>query len=300
MPPEVLDVAARRYADQVALARATASVARAVWSRINRLSIGSSWLRLLAEPLAVLVAAQLRAAETADVYVERALAAQGVTAAADGMVWARALAGVSSDGRRLDTLLYQPAVRTLTLIGAGATPARALAAGALDLDMIVRTQVADAGRAATGVAIAARPRVGYTRMLNPPSCSRCAVLAGRFYRWSTGFQRHPRCDCLHVPATEGTSRDLRVSPRGYFDSLTAAEQDRAFTKAGAAAIRDGADVGQVVNARRGMTAAGTTTESTTRRGVAAKGRLMPEEIYRRSQGNRDEALRLLRQHGYLR
>jgi hypothetical protein len=295
---DVLTIAARRRAAQAALARSTASAAQATWARIDRLSIGRSWLRLLAEPLALLTAAQLQVAQTADAYVAQTLGAQGVAEAAEGTVWARSLAGIASDGRRLDTLLYQPAIDALTLIGAGATPAQALAAGALRLDMIVRTQIADAGRVATGVGIAARPRVGYTRVLTPPSCSRCAILAGKFYRWSMGFQRHPRCDCVHVPTTRAASGGLVTSPRGYFDSLSAAEQNRVFTRAGAQSIRDGADMGQVVNARRGMTSAGTTTEATTRRGGAPRGRLMPEEIYRRA-GSREEALELLRQHRYL-
>lgn len=295
---DVLTIAARRQATQAALARSTASAARAAWARIDRLSIGRSWLRLLAEPLALLVAGQLQAAQTADAYVAEALAAQGVATPAEGAVWGRSLAGVASDGRRLDTLLYQPAIETLTLIGAGASPSRALAAGALRLDMIVRTQIADAGRVATGIGIAARPGTGYTRVLTPPSCSRCAILAGKYYRWSMGFQRHPKCDCVHVPTTRGFSGGLVTNPRGYFDSLTAVEQNRIFTNAGAAAIRDGADIGQVVNARRGMTSAGTTTEATGRRGGAPRNRLMPEEIYRRA-GSREEALALLREHRYL-
>lgn len=59
---------------------------------------------------------------------------------------------------------------------------------------------------------------------------------------------------------------------------------------------------QVVNARRGMYTAGgrlRTTVSTTSRGAAPPGRLMPEEIYRIAR-SRDEALDLLRQNGYLR
>ena len=82
-----------------------------------------------------------------------------------------------------------------------------------------------------------------------------------------------------------------------------AEQDRVFGKAGAQAIRDGADIARVVNARRGMYTAGglrLTREATTRRGIGRPVRLMPEEIYRQANGNRGEALRLLRLHGYIR
>jgi hypothetical protein len=42
-----------------------------------------------------------------------------------------------------------------------------------------------------------------------------------------------------------------ATPQDYFDSLGAAEQDRVFTKAGAEAIRAGADPIAVVNGRRG-------------------------------------------------
>jgi hypothetical protein len=190
-----------------------------------------------------------------------------------------------------------------------------MASGLAQLEMIAVTQVQDAGRTAAGVAIAARPHVaGYVRHLRPPSCSRCAVLAGQFYRWNTGFLRHPRCDCRHVPVSSAELyRDEVTSPRAYFDSLSRAEQDRVFTNAGARAIRDGADLTQVVNARRGMRTANVygrevrvTTEGTTRRGVAGKlldgrktPRLMPEQIYADAT-DRADAIRLLERHGYIR
>jgi hypothetical protein len=298
---DALTLARARRAEQQHLARLVADVARRAWSRVDPRAIVVTWRRLLGEPLAYLAVAQLQAAESADRYVTQALAVQGATTVAEGAAVPRAFAGVASDGRRLDTLLYQPVVRTLELIGAGAPPAQALAFGSLSLDMLVRTQIADAGRLATGVSIAARPRVGYVRLLTPPSCSRCALLAGKYYRWSTGFQRHPKCDCIHIPAVESLASDLRTSPRGYFDSLSLAEQNRVFTHAGAQAIRDGADIGRVVNARRGMSSAGTTRElaRTQRRAGVRGARPTPEEIYRLSAGDRDEAIRLLRLHGYL-
>lgn len=136
-----------------------------------------------------------------------------------------------------------------------------------------------------------------------------------------------RCDCVHIPAREDTADDLRTDPKRFFDSLGQAEQDRVFTRAGAEAIRLGADIGQVVNARRGMTTAtvqgrevlatteGTTTRSRTgvnlgaadstqqagdRYRRATRVRLMPESIIAQAAGNRDEAIRLLRRYGYLR
>ena len=90
-------------------------------------------------------------------------------------------------------------------------------------DLIVTTQLQDVARQASSIALGSRPAVdGYVRMLNPPSCSRCAVLAGKFYRRNRGFARHPKCDCRHVPATEVSAGDLRTDPNRYFESLDAA------------------------------------------------------------------------------
>jgi hypothetical protein len=224
------------------------------------------------------------------------------------------LAGVASDGRDLTSLLYQPVISTLVAIKKGATIPRARAIGLNTLDMIARTQVADAGRAAESIAMVARPKVqGYVRMLSLPSCSRCIILAGKFYRWNTGFQRHPRCDCLHVPSQENVAGDVRTDPRALFESMTTAEQDKTFGQAGAQALRDGADLNQVVNARRGMDTATVfgrtvqhTREGITRRGLAGQRlgkspvRLMPEQIYKEAKGNREEAIRLLRRYAYIR
>lgn len=60
------------------------------------------------------------------------------------------------------------------------------------------------------------------------------------------------CDCRHIPCPEAVADDLTTDPRAYFDSLSGPEQERIFTRSGAKAIRDGADMGRVVNARRGM------------------------------------------------
>src|SRR5699024_3123647 len=98
---------------------------------------------------------------------------------------------------------------------------------------------------------------GYVRMINPPSCDRCAILAGKRYLWNEGFLRHPNCDCIHIPASENVAGDFRTDPYEYFKSLSESEQDRIFGKANAEAIRDGADIFQVTNTRmRGMSVVG--------------------------------------------
>lgn len=297
-------VVTTHYRRQTMLARRTADRAAQAWRRLDRGQIARSWLGLLlSEVVPVVAGAQGIAAASSGTYVDDVLAAQGSTAVAEGSVNAAMFANVASDGRDLVTLLQQPAITALTALRDGATVPRALTVGRLELDMIVRTQVADAGRVADGVAITTRPRVaGYVRMLSPPSCGRCTVLAGRHYRWNAGFLRHPRCDCRHVPVAEDNAEDLRTDPRKAFDAMSEAEQAKAFTKAGAQAIRDGADMSRVVNARRGMYTAGGrqfTTEATTRRGTGRPVRIMPEQIYRESHGDRDEAIRLLRLHGFI-
>lgn len=264
--------------------------------------------RNLTKATEVLVAFQILAARDAVRGVDDMLAEQGIDEPAQATVVPESVAGVASDGRLLGTLLEQ-------------------ARDDFAFGLIVATQLQDAARGAASLGITARQNIGYARMLNPPSCSRCAILAGKFYRWNEGFQRHPRCDCRHIPAREADSSDLTTNPDAYFASLPEAEQDRIFTKSGAQAIRDGADMGQVVNARRGMQKAQvfgqdafTTLEGTSRRGFAysqlrgrrdqdrrALGerfsrtqevRLMPESIYALAK-DRADALRLLKLHGYV-
>lgn len=229
--------------------------------------------------------------------VPRMLDEQGLDLAAAGSPRFDPLMDVASDGRAMATLLDL-----------------ARSEGA-DFDSIVTTQLQDAGRVGQSLAVAARPEVtGYVRMLQLPSCSRCLILAGRVYRWSTGFERHPNCDCVHIPVAEATAGDLTTDPDAAYESLPQEWRDKNFSKADQRAIADGADLTQVANARRGMRSAQVfgrelqvTTEGTTRRGVARRAmgagrqvRLMPESIYRISEGDRREALRLLKLYGYIR
>lgn len=290
-------------------ARALA-VATRHWRKLGPNWIGPAWAERIPAVTAAVTAAQRTAAASALVSGALALGQQDQWAEPDGIVDPDAFVGVTGDGRPLDTLLKVPATTTRTLIADGMEPAEALAAGGRQLSMMVLTEIADAGRGAAGVQIAARPRVGYVRMLNPPSCSRCVVLAGRFYRWNQGFLRHPRCDCKHVPTmvtdqAAAFAEGLIDDPYEAFNRMSEAEQNRGFTNAGAQAIRDGADMYQVVNARRGMKYRGAfTTEGTSKHGWAGqilrKGqkRMTPETIYRLNP-NREQAVEALRAQGYI-
>lgn len=152
---------------------------------------------------------------------------------------------------------------------------------------IVASLVQDAGRAAESVATTLTPRIGYVRYVSPPSCSRCAVLGGRVYRYSTGFLRHPHCDCTMVP----TRLD---DPAKHVDpvELMRAGQITGLSVADQKAISDGADFAQVVNVRR--SAAGLSEPG---RSLFRAGRMTPEAIYR-STNTREEAIAALISAGY--
>lgn len=279
---------------------------RRAWGNVDPGLLSQSWGRNLALIIPTIIQYQEQAAVAGSSYSAATLAEQGLYEAPQYFVDPSAFAGQASDGRNLEALLYSPVTQVKTLIGKRMPPTRALQAGRKTLDTMLRTQVADAGRAAAGVDIATRRNTGYVRMLNPPSCSRCSVLAGKFYRWNAGFNRHPRCDCVHVASTRsaieaGKREGLLHDPYEYFHSLSPQEQEKEYTVAGAQAIRDGADIFQVVNARRGMQPGGLLTkEGTSRRGAfGGKRRLTPEAIYQQAGNDRAKALRLLESNGYI-
>lgn len=313
-------LAARHYRRQASLSLAAGRAVTREWQQLDRGNLSGSWAAGVGpRAFAIVTAAQQAAADGATDYVTQTVTAQGGTSDNQGLsVDASAFAGIASDGRPLDSLLYQPIFRAKRLIGSGMGLDDAMDSALAELITIATSETADAGRGAVGSAITTdRTTTGYVRVLNPPSCARCALLAGKEYAFNAGFQRHPRCDCVHLPTILGVEPHT-LDPRDYFDSLDASAQNKIFTQAGARAIRDGADVGQVVNARRGMYALGegygsglkATTEGMTRRGFArarmrglptgpgGRVRLMPEAIYRIA-SDREEAVRLLYRYGYL-
>lgn len=292
------------YATMQRLQVLAIAAGRRSWRRVDSRFISESWTEALRDLTPAIAAIQVRSASAGSSYGAATLAQQGLWVAPEAFVDPQAFGGYAADGRSLDGLLYSPATTVKTRIAGGMTTTAALASGKSALDALIRTAVADAGRQSAGVDTASRPRVGYVRMLNPPSCGNCAVLAGRFYRWNKGFLRHKRCDCVHVQTTRGTiegakSEGLLTDPVEYFNGLPETEQNRLFGAANSQAIRDGADMNRVMNAgRRGPGL--TTAEGTSKRGFAANmrgQRLTPEGIYRQA-GSRGEALKLLEQHGY--
>lgn len=308
MPTSAPEAARRHYLIQKALAAGVVSKMRAAWHRIDIANLDNSWATQSPQMLQLMINGQILAASQADPYLTGVLAEQGIDTRREASVAPGGFAGTASDGRDLQTLLFEPVISTKVAIAAKQSPADAMAIGEASIARIAATQIQDAGRTAVATSIAARPAVTiYTRMLNPPSCARCAVLAGKHYKWNEGFARHPHCDCVHIPSAENVVGDLRTDPHAYFNSLSATDKDRYFTKAGATVIRNGGDINQVVNARLGMYQANGdtfTTVGTTKRGVSGKrlqgqARMMPETILQHAEGDRALAIELLREHGYL-
>lgn len=262
------DAAVASYSEQVRIVEAAAMAAAEVWRGLDPTNFSASWVQnqIGARLFLTTARAQELAAVAADTYTEMILAEAGTPVTPDALVIPTSLAGIASDGRPLDSLLLQPLITSSVATAAGATASEAMASGLAVLTRIVGTQVQDAGRAATSLSIAARQRTGWVRLVNPGACSRCVVLAGRWYRWSDGFLRHPLCHCKNIPAREDTPELTTASdPMTHFNALTEKEQNKQFTVAGAQAIRDGASIMQVVNARRSAV------------GLASPGRLTREE-----------------------
>lgn len=180
------------------------------------------------------------------------------------------------------------------------------------VEQLVESEVQDAGRSAAQVELNAAPDwQNYVRVLVPPSCKRCVVLAGRIYRDLEGFERHPKCDCVHWPVQdweEAHDAGLVSSPQEAFDR----GMIRDLTEAERQAILDGSDITKVINSSAGIRTADlfgrrvkVTTYGTTRRSAWRRAnptllvRLRPESIYRIADGDPAEAIRLLRLYGYI-
>ncbi|MEV7358280.1 hypothetical protein [Kitasatospora sp. NPDC091276] len=286
-----------------------------------------------AQILNAVVAGQLSAAQGAQVFVSGAMAAQGAIAAPLGVLDPGALVGIAMDGRPLATMLYMPAITTAQSLALGESAEVAALRGMTQMAMLTGTTITDTARTANSVAMAAHPRcISYVRVVHLPACARCIILAGRQYSYSTGFKRHPKCDCGMEPMSEPDYRNVKT-PEDLFREMTPEEQRRRLGEAGVKALEAGADLGQIINARRGMStvtggvrgALKTTTEGTTRRGIGSKAmsaeyqkqtgvrfgqtttarerstesRLMPETIFKLAKGNRELEIAQLKKHGYI-
>ena len=307
----------------------------AAW-RPNSPQDPNAWFASHALPFTEMVThGQLLAAQAAIASADVALDLQHYDQVPELSADPEAFAGVTGSGDPVMGLAYAQAQKVTELVDAEAPiteRAQAWHHAGVMLATATQTAISDAARMAILTHLAARPGTTWVRVVRPPCCARCAILAGKKGSSRMKFLRHPGCDCTAIPVSEATSDMHKLfyfDAKAYFDSLSPEQQAKVFTKAGARAIRDGADINQVVNARRGMktiTSAGgrrrlITTEGTTKRGWASEylreqygaslqkaggryrrtsvARLMPEEIYRIAGDDRDLALSLLHKNGFL-
>lgn len=320
MPPALSALADGFYRQQQAEARRLADAVQAAWMALPteglRAQFGA-WDEAIPAVASRVTAAQYANAVHGAEYVDLAATLQGVDTPDDPDL---APTGFLSATEDVEDWLRAPMLHAASLALQGAPQTVAQRAGLSTLVRQTVTLAQDAGREATGVGITAYPGLkGYFRRLRTPSCSRCAVLAGRYYRDNEGFDRHPLCDCQHVPAAEPYDD-------AGFDAEDAIRQGQVtgLSKADREAILDhGADVSQVINAKRGVYTTRmygdkvkATTEGTTARGLAGKSlgdlqksggryrvakriRLTPSEILRQANGDSALARRLLERNGYL-
>lgn len=335
VPSAVRDLERKRRQERAAAVAATGRI----WKRMGE-DFDASFMAIAPQLIEVANTAQERTVRLASESVPTALAATG-QARADVPRWeisGRQWVGTAGDGMPTESLLYGAVTHTKNAVATGASTSEALDRGGKWLSLAMGTLLSDTARGVEGAAMYARPIGGYVRMLTPPSCGRCVVLAGKWFRKNAGFERHPGCDCVHIMTAENISGDLTTSPVAYLDSLDEAGLRKVLgSEANARAWlefgqeRPQASLNQLVNAYRKSGGIRTaqlygktvkyTLEGTTVRGVAGHQmrrvralstlardggryrrvvapRLMPESIFKIAT-NQSHAERLLRDHGWL-
>lgn len=341
MPLQSLPQSATEYANtQRKEILAALALVQRQWRRMGD-NFDASYALIEPKLLEATFTAQERVAAGALAYIPDVMDESGLESPRTPLYKAtpKAFVGTAGSGLPVATLLYESVIHAKTAVGKGYTVAQALDSSSKWLTGATGTLLSDTGRSAEKVAGNARAVKLWTRMLEPPSCGRCVILAGKTSRSSEAFLRHPKCDCRNIPSSESTADDVRVDPHAYFDSLDAAGQAKLMgSQANAQAMRDGADLNQIINAYRRKGAVSTaqvngrnikfTREGTTRRGYAysqmskaeyvkAQGqlrqragnsnryqtrlkapRMMPETIYATAKDQAD-AKRLLSLYGWI-
>jgi len=253
-PADLADARQRRLIEINTLA--TTRALRA-WNQVDYDDLNGSWAVLAPQIVQQATGAQVASARGSDSYTSQFAKQYDFDATSSRLV-PEAFAGVDGAGRDVEGILFGAVTTTKEAVGAGLGRAQSLEAGANYLATIMKTVIADMGRSADITSATGRSYTHYVRVVSPGACSRCAMLAG-ISSYGTAFKRHPACKCTTAPVVDGEAKapaGFHSSPDEYFDSLSDAEQDRVFTRAGAQSIRDGADIHKVVSARRGANGIG--------------------------------------------
>lgn len=289
------DRASAWYRIQALISGQTAVAVAALWDQVEQDRIAGSWRLLLPQAIAVVAGQSVTAASGAPRYVAQTVADSGVQPRAESVNVTKLV-----DRSVIEYQMLMPLFRTLHRIEQGVPAADALASGRTLAGLIGSQTTRDTAREAVEVAMVTEPKVtGYVRYLVPPSCGRCAVLAGRVYPWSSGFLRHPRCDCQHRPIVGSEKPAAKTAVEGsasaYFKSLTSSEQDKHFGADVAQRIRDGESMSRAVNADRSMWRANYPASRT----VGDLPRPIVNAVLLQAKGDRAKAVEALRGYGLI-
>lgn len=279
----MLQEASEQYRIQQGISTTTAASVRTLWARMGD-DFDASWTRLRPQVLATVRLGREAAVAQAMPYTGAVLQATGQRDDPVGVLDPAAFLRTAPDGRDIGTLYDEAVIGAKVAVKRGLAADEALTQSSRWLTMATLTTLADTRRMVYGADIIARPDVGgFVRMLNPPSCSRCIAQAGKWFRWNEGFERHPRCDCQHIPGAENVVGDERTDPYAMFESMSPQQQERTFGRSEARALREGADIYKVVN-------------QSTRKMKTANSAI--DTIYRTA-GTRSNAIRMLREQGFI-
>lgn len=264
-----------------------------MWAKTGT-DFGEGWRQIRGRAVATMQLGRAAAIHAAVPYTSEVLAETRQSGTPTGALVPAAFLEVAPNGFPVQDTLDRVPIVAKQAVAAGATALEARSVASAWLSGVTLTMLADTRRDIFHTDMVQRPQLtGYVRMLNPPSCERCVILAGKRFLWNEGFQRHPNCDCIHIPASEQVAGDLTTDPYAYFNSLDDAGQNKLFGKHGAQAIRDGADIYRVGNTRtRGLgTASGNRRYGTPHRRTV-------EDIYTHDRDRRF-VVENLRYHGYI-
>lgn len=289
------------------------------WKGVDPRRVRDSWNQTNVDFITLFAALQTRAASDAIDSSTLMLAEQDDYVRPDGIANPMAFGtGFAPSGIDLESYFSIPVTRTLQAIKSGVGESDAMQIGRATLRQMSTQALEDTSVSAMGVSITQRAGVGYVRVESPDCCPRCAILAGKYFRHSQNFLRHPKCHGTTIPCKGRDKAEKQgwiTDPMDRFNRMSEAEQDRVFGHADAQAIRDGADIYQVVNAHRGMRPVGrgnismTTSEGTSRYGWSRmirkyeygqkqRRRLTPEGIYSFNLP-REQTIELLKREGYI-
>lgn len=265
------ELAHERNARMIAVTDAARGRALRLWSQVDFRNLDQSWSQVGPSITAQAVGAQSVLARGSDSFTNQLSGAYGFSADKSSTI-PQSFAGLDGEGRNVAGLMYGSITTTKRTIGAGFGSAESMQAGATYLAAMMKTVISDIARAADKVSAAGKGYTRYVRVVNGSACSRCAILAG-ISSSENAFLRHVSCQCsaVAIPHEGKAPKGLHDSPDSLFQSLSVAEQDRIFTKAGAEAIREGSEVTNVVNARRGARGIGYSSHGGTKANTLTHG-----------------------------